>query len=74
MITVLEDLLNFLLVLGTSLWGWAGVVFGLLAGWGTWHFSPLSWRAPAAAFAFFLVFMVLAWQESRRRRARSSDD
>jgi hypothetical protein len=64
MFSVLESLLNTLLVIGTSVWGWLGLVAGFACAFMVWHLMETSTaRAPAAAVAFIVVFMLFYWQE-----------
>jgi hypothetical protein len=64
MFTVLSDFLDLLLVLGTSVWGWIGVVGGLGAAFLAWSVvEPQPARGAASAIAFVVTFMLFAWQE-----------
>ena len=66
MINVLEGLLDLLLVLGTSLWGWLGVALGFGAAFLSWNLlAESATRGPVSAFAFLAIFVVCAWQELR---------
>jgi len=68
MLSVLESLLNTLLVVGTSVWGWLGLVAGLGGAFLVWHtLESSAARAPAAAFAFVIIFMAISWQEIRKK-------
>jgi hypothetical protein len=68
-LNILEGLLELLLVLGTSVWAWLGVVLGFCAAFASWELmAASSARAPVSAVAFVAVFMVCAWQELRRGR------
>lgn len=68
MLAVLETLLNTLLVLGTSIWGWLGLAAGFVAGYIAWSvLQPSPSAGPAAAVAFVSVFAAFAWQELRKR-------
>ena len=64
MFSVLESLLNTLLVIGTSVWGWLGLIAGFGGAFAVWHLMGASAaRAPAAAVAFVGIFMVIYWRE-----------
>ena len=68
MLSVLEALLNTLLVIGTSLWGW----IGLLAGFGgailVWHaLESFTVRGPASAVAFIAIFIAIYWREIQKK-------
>ena len=68
MLSVLETLLNALLVIGTSVWGWLGLVAGFGGGFLVWHtLDAPSTRAPAAALAFIIIFMAFYWQEIKKK-------
>jgi hypothetical protein len=68
MLSVLETLVDTLLVLGKSIWGWLGVVIGLAASWLVWSYAGNSTpRGPLAAATFALVFMLFCWQELRKK-------
>ena len=68
MLSVLETLLDILLVVGTSIWGWLGLVAGLCGDFLVWHvLESTSARAPVAAFAFIIIFMAIYWQEFRKK-------
>jgi hypothetical protein len=65
---VLETLLNTLLVLGTSVWGWLGLAAGFFAAYVVWSvLHPSVSSGAAAAVAFAAVFAVFAWQELRSK-------
>jgi len=71
MFSVLESLLNTLLVIGTSVWGWLGLIAGFGGAFVVWHLlgtSPA--RAPAAAVAFVGIFMVIYWRELGKKWLR----
>ena len=64
MFTVLGDLLDLLLVLGTSVWGWLGVVVGFGAAFLAWSVvEPQPARGLVSAVAFVVTFMLFAKQE-----------
>jgi hypothetical protein len=64
MFTVLADLLDLLLVLGTSVWGWLGVAAGFGAAFLVWSLvDPQPARGVLSAVAFLATFMLFAWQE-----------
>ena len=64
MFTVLGDLLDLFLVLGTSVWGWLGVVGGFGAAFLAWSLlEPQPARGVVSALSFAVVFMLFAWQE-----------
>lgn len=64
---MLQDLLEQLLVLGTSKWAWLGVAAGLLGAWLVWlALAGVPGRAALSALAFGGLFMVCAWQELRQ--------
>jgi uncharacterized membrane protein YhhN len=66
MLSIAEGLLHLLLIIGTSAWGWLGVVLGLGASFLSWELmSSSGMRGPVSAVVFVLVFMVCAWQELR---------
>ncbi len=68
MLSVLETLLNTLLVIGTSVWGWLGLAAGFGGALLVWHaFESSAARTPAAAFAFVIIFMAFYWQEMRKK-------
>ena len=68
MLSVLETLLNTLLVVGTSVWGWLGLIGGLGSAFLVWNTLESSLaRAPAAAFTFVIIFMAIYWQEVRKK-------
>jgi O-antigen ligase len=69
-LNILEILLELLLVLGTSVWGWLGVVLGFSAGFASWELMAASSARVAVSAVTFVaaVFMVCAWQELRRGR------
>ena len=68
MLSLLETLLNTLLVIGTSVWGWLGLAAGFGGAFLVWHaLESLAVRAPAAAFAFVIIFMAFYWQEIRKK-------
>lgn len=67
MLTILGDLLDFLLVLGTSVWGWFGVVGGFCAAFLAWSVvEPQPFRGMVSVVAFIATFMLFAWQEIRK--------
>jgi hypothetical protein len=69
MFTVLGDLLDLLLVLGTSVWGWLGVAAGFGAAFLAWSVvEPQPARGLASAVAFIATFMLFAWQELGKRK------
>jgi hypothetical protein len=60
MLAVLENLLNTLLVIGTSLWGWLGLVAEFGGALLIWHTLELSaYRAPTAALGFITIFVTI---------------
>ena len=64
MFSVLESLLNTLLVIGTSVWGWLGLIAGFGGAFVVWHLLDTSpARAPASAVAFIGIFMVIYSRE-----------
>lgn len=68
MLSVLEALLDTLLVLGTSIWGWLGLVAGLGSAFLVWRVLETSEaRAAAAAISFILVFIAFSWQEIKKK-------
>ena len=68
MLSVLETLLNTVLVVGASVWGWLGLIGGLGGAFFVWHTLDSSQvRAPAAAFTFAIIFMVVYWQEIKKK-------
>jgi O-antigen ligase len=71
MLNMLGGLLELLLVLGTSVWGWLGVALGFGAAFVSWELlAQSSLRVPASAMAFVTVFMACAWQEVRHGKRR----
>ena len=68
MITIVETLIEMLVVLGTSRWGWIGVALGFAASFLVWEaLPPFPARGVLAAIAFLVVFMLCAWRELGRR-------
>lgn len=66
---MLDDLLSLILVLGTSVWGWLGLMLGLAAAYVAWEvLATLQSRSIASTVVFVGVFMVCAWQELRRKK------
>ena len=66
---MVDDLINLLLTLGTSVWGWLGLLLGFAAAYLTWEGLPtLQGRGALSAVVFVAVFMVFAWQEIGRKR------
>lgn len=66
---MVDDLISLLFTLGTSVWGWLGVLLGLAAAYLAWEGLPaLHGRGVASAVVFVVVFMVCAWQELRRKK------
>ena len=71
MLNILEGLLEVLLVLGTSAWGWLGVALGFGAAFVSWELLASSvMRGPVSAAAFVVVFMACAWQELRHGKRK----
>jgi hypothetical protein len=69
MLSLLNDLFELFLVLGSSKWGWLGVGFGLVASFAAWSLIEIQpEKAVASAVAFVLVFMAFAWQELGKRK------
>ena len=68
MLSILNNLFELLLVLGSSKWGWLGLLFGLVISFSTWSLieSQLE-KAAVSAIAFVAVFMAFAWQELGKR-------
>jgi hypothetical protein len=68
MLSVLETLLNTLLVIGTSLWGWLGLVAGSGGAFLIWHTLEASAsRAPTTALGIIIIFVAIYWQEMRKK-------
>ncbi len=68
MLSVLETLLNTLLVIGTSVWGWLGLAAGFGGAFLAWHaLESSAVRAPTAAIAFVAIFIAFYWQEMRKK-------
>lgn len=68
MLSIVETLMNTLLVIGTSIWGWIGLAAGLGGAFIVWHVLVASEaRAPIAALTFVILFMVISWQEIRKK-------
>lgn len=66
MLTILESLFELLLVIGTSIWGWAGIALGFVTAYFVWTgLSSSDARGPVSAIAFLVVFMICAGQELR---------
>lgn len=66
---MVDDLFSLFLTLGTSVWGWLGVVLGLAAAYLAWEgLSTLQSRGFVSAIVFVGVFMACAWQELRRKK------
>ena len=66
---MVDDLLSLFVTLGTSVWGWLGVVLGLAAAYLAWEgLSTLQGRGLVSAVVFVGVFMACAWQDLRRKK------
>ena len=66
--SVIDALLNALLVIGTSFWGWLGLAAGFGGAFLIWHtLESSAARVPAAAVAFIIIFMAIYWQEIKKK-------
>ena len=68
MLSVIEALLNTLLVIGTSLRGWIGLLAGFTGAFLVWHaMESFTVRGPASAVAFIAIFMAIYWREVKKK-------